>query len=85
MVRSGYLRTDTPCPENVDEAVLSPAAWLAKHQAPGRNLRKPREARAAVSCLRVDKMKSNSRSFDKFYREVKASFSQWLEDSTKGD
>jgi len=74
---SGYLAVDECQPENVDEEVSNPASWLHRRRLPGRNHKNPMCARAIISCLDPSVVRSNSRSFDKFCREVLLSYSAW--------
>lgn len=77
---SGYLAVDDPQPLNVDEEVSEPIAWLRTRTSPGRYQKNPRCARAVISCLDPDTIRVNSRSFDKFYREVSSSYTCWCQE-----
>jgi hypothetical protein len=73
----GYLRADEAQPRHVDDEVPDPVSWLRGRTAPGRNHKNPGCAREIISSLNPSAMRVNSRSFDKFHREVSSSFDRW--------
>jgi len=79
LARSGYLTTEETSQSNVDEAVTDPARWLRERTRPGRNQKNPRYAKEIISHLCPETMRSSSRSFDKFFREVRHSYDCWCQ------
>lgn len=76
--REGVVSVDIPAVNDAD-AIPDPASWL--RQAMGRkSYRKdPLVAKTIIGCLNPAVMRINSRSFDKFYREVRGSYERWSE------
>ena len=77
---SGYLTADEGQPLHVDEEVYDPLSWLHRRTAPGRNHKNPTCAKEVVSSLDPRTMRVNSRSFDKFHREVCSSYWRWCQE-----
>jgi hypothetical protein len=71
---SGYLVVDEDQPVDVDEDVDDPASWLRRCTLPGLKLKNPRCAKEVVTCLDPEIIRANSRSFEKFHREVCSSY-----------
>jgi hypothetical protein len=77
---SGYLAVDEDQPPDVDQQVTDPAAWLRGRTLGGLNPKNPRCAKQVISCLDPVIIRVNSRSFDKFRREVCASYGRWSDE-----
>jgi len=73
----GYALHEQHDFSNVDEEVPNPSTWLLNQVEPAINLKNPRLAKSIVTQLNVDEMRKNSPSFDKFHREVMASYGNW--------
>ena len=69
------------------DGVLDPALWLSTNLLNKRNIKNPNYAKELISMLNPDHMKKNSRSFNKFYREVSSKYNNWKEqcNSTKNN
>jgi len=77
---SGYLAVDEVQPLDADEEVSHPISWLRTRTSPGRYQKNPRCAKEVISCLDPCIMRVNSRSFDKFHREVCWSYGRWCQE-----
>ena len=77
LVQAGYMKKGSKQLSNVDEQVTKPAQWLRKRTK--QDIKNPKYAKAMVSELDLQVMRSNSRSFDKFFREVSSSYLRWIE------
>jgi hypothetical protein len=63
---------------NVDDEVPNPIKWFKKHSSSKSKLKSPIIAKKIISELDPESMRDNSRSFDKFYREISLSHKKWL-------
>jgi len=77
--QAGYLGVEEAQPVNVDDHVTDPTSWLRARMLPGLNHKDPRCAKKVISCLDPRVIRVNSRSFDKFYREVLSSYAGWFQ------
>jgi len=73
-----HLRRRTSQIGDVDHAVDDPARWLKDHLIPFQDIKNPHDAKSIISVLNPDVMRTNSRSFDKLYREIQDSYQRWL-------
>lgn len=81
LLMSGYSLPHQPNFTNVDVEVPNPAAVLRDQIDPAIDLKNPTIAKSVFTQLDVDTMRHFSPSFDKFYREVLASYGDWVEAS----
>jgi hypothetical protein len=77
LVQAGYMKKGSKQLSNVDEQITKPAQWLRKRTK--QDIKDPKYAKAMVSELDPEVMRSNSHSFDKFFREVESSYLKWIE------
>ncbi|MGB0388765.1 MAG: DUF4276 family protein [Ardenticatenaceae bacterium] len=84
LVKAGYIKKGTKQPHQVDEhatlawgIITKPAQWLRKRSK--QDIKNPKYAKAMASQLDPEVMRSNSHSFDKFFREVERSYLRWIE------
>jgi hypothetical protein len=75
--RLGYMRRYVQQPTNVDEAIPNPKKWLQAHLIVNRDLKHRDTAKEIMRCLEPEVMRANSRSFDKFLREVRRLHGLW--------
>jgi len=75
--RLEYVRRDVQQPMNVDEAIPNPKKWLQAHLIVNRDLKHRDTAKEIMRCLEPEVMRANSRSFDKFLREVRRLHGLW--------
>jgi hypothetical protein len=62
---------------NVDEEIPKPEKWLLQRSKEYLDTKNPNHVKSIVSCLDVDEMSKNSRSFRKFEKEVKSGYEYW--------
>lgn len=74
---AGYLIKDAVEFNDVESFSGDPYSYLMSHMCSGGDLKSPDTAKELISVIRPDHMRSNSRSFDKFFREVRRSFEDW--------
>lgn len=81
LVESGII---DPIEENfgdVDSEIRHPSKWLSDRLIPKHRFKNPRVTNSILRGNDIDRMRSNSRSFAKFHKEVMASYYRWLDAS----
>jgi hypothetical protein len=63
--------------QNVDDSISNPYIWLSQKVDGSFNLKSPTNVRTIFSRLNIEVMKSKSRSFSKFCREVEKLYKNW--------
>ena len=76
--KSNYIPENTEEFTNVEE-IENPAKWLRENMVHRTDIKDPHFARGITSVIDPDRMKTSSKSFDKFYRESCASYFDWVE------
>ena len=76
--KSNYILKNTEEFTNVEE-IGNPAKWLRENMVYRTDIKNPHFAKGIISVIDPDRMKKSSASFDKFYRECCASYSDWVE------
>jgi hypothetical protein len=74
---NNFLTRNAPDISDADN-VSDPASWLRTNLLTKRNIKNPNFAKQLISVLNPDLMRTNSRSFDKFYREVNRGYKDWI-------
>jgi len=80
MNASGILAKQLP-PDlgAVDSSIANPCQYLRGFMPPGRGLKNPKTAKQALHHLDASEMRRNSRSFDKFARDLEQCYAEYLE------
>jgi len=78
LIAAGYLTANESQVPNVDE-ISDPIAWIRARAVQHIDTKNPMCARNVVASLDTTRMRMNSHSFDKFFREVSASYECWLQ------
>lgn len=76
--QSNYILENTEEFTNVEE-IGNPAKWLRENMVHRTDIKNPHFAQEIISVIDPDRMKKSSASFDKFYRECCAFYSDWVE------
>jgi hypothetical protein len=77
--RGGYIHEEGAPWLNVDDEVSNPVQWLEENCQKRINVKHPGTCKEMVTAIDVEIVRGYSRSFDKFYREVKFCYDFWLE------
>ena len=75
---SKYVSLSDEQIEDVDEMIEDPALWMRDKLNSNGKLKNPSHVKEMFSKLEPDEMRKNSKSFDKFYREVRSFYEGWM-------
>lgn len=74
---ANYLNSEVESVNDVDNTINDPHSWLKDNSISSLNPKDPVIAKNIISTINPDIMKTNSSSFDKFFREVEKHFNLW--------
>lgn len=62
---------------NVDDEVANPYIWIKNHCSTPIDVKNPNTVKTLMGSLNIERMRSMSKSFCKFYREIAAEYRRW--------
>jgi len=77
LARAGYIDQGEKQIRSVDQKILNPVKWLKERLDPNVRLKNPKKAKEIISQLDPNLMRRNSRSFDKFCKEITWGYESW--------
>ena len=80
LANTGFFDVTGLSPGDTDTTILNPANFLEDHKMCERKLKDPQFAKEIISGLDPSVMRTNSKSFDKFYREISKAYTSWCEE-----
>lgn len=77
LITAGFLAHSLTQIKDVDNSVQDPYTWLKENSLKTLNPKNLEQAKIIISSLNPAYMKTNSNSFDKFFREVQRLYNLW--------